>query len=180
MLKNNVIYMKRFILSLFFCFASVVFVSAQEHDSWVGEWTSEAYSDIDWEASRATEEVVKAYYRIIIRITKNGDQYSVRGKTIKLSDPNYTNYHTRYTITKIDNNTMWLQQYLSKQPFYVNGEIDEYSDITKYSKLTIENGGLHYVFYSIHSVNYDRNMRYRSTDDFDYSNEDHMLYNDNW
>ena len=75
---------------------------------------------------------------------------------------------------------MWLQQYLSKQQFYVNGEIDEYSDITKYSKLTIENGGLHYVFYSIHSVNYDRNMRYRSTDDFDYSNEDHMLYNDNW
>jgi hypothetical protein len=181
--------MRRIILLLFIVFVSSASISAQE-DPWVGEWTSEVFSDVDWEASNATKDskgtiqtVINTEYRTIIRITKNGDQYTVRGKTIKVNDPNYTKYHSQYSITKVEDNNMWLQSFTSKEPFRSNGKIDEYCDITRYYKLTLENGGLHYVFYHLRSVNYDSNMRYRDTDNYDYStwkNHDIMMYNDNW
>lgn len=182
--------MRKIFITVMLCLFGLSRTFAQGQDPWVGEWTSEAYSDIDWEASNATKDaggtIQKVHYadfRFIIRITKSGDQYTVRGKTIKVGDPNYADYHSQYAVTQVDNNTIWLQASTSKKPFRNNGEIDEYCDITWYYKLTLENGGLHYVFYHTHSVNYDRNMRYRDTDDWDcstYENHDLMLYNDNW
>lgn len=164
---------------------------AQDQDPWVGEWTSEAYSDIDWEASNATkdangtiQEVIKANYKLIIRITKNNEHYTVRGKTVKIDDPNYINYHPRFTITKIEDNVMWLEASESKRPYISNGEVDEYSDLTWYYRLTLEYGALHYVHYKTHSINYDRNMIYKNEDIYDniatLEGNNFLLYNDNW
>ena len=83
-------------------------------------------------------------------------------------------------------NTMWLESYIKKEPFRVNGVIDEYSDITYYYKLTLNNGTLHYSFYKYHSVDYDRNMRYKGESDYDASvlfrsiGSELDLFNDDW
>lgn len=50
---------------------------AQAQDPWIGDWTSESYSDIDWDASNATkdatgtiQEVIHANFRLVIRIQR--------------------------------------------------------------------------------------------------------------
>ena len=180
-MKKSVLLLVAILLS------SLTFVSAQEQDPWVGDWTSESFSDIDWEASKAKKDadapLIYTNYRLIIRITKNGDTYSIRGKRIKVKDRDYSYYLPHLTITEIEGNKMWINAFQSKEPFRVNGEIEEYEDITWYFRLTLENGGLHYAFYRIKCVSYDRNMRYIDTKDWDCStdnNHDLMLYNDNW
>lgn len=163
-------------------------VFAQEPDPWVGDWTSESYSDIDWEASNATidangtiQEVIDANYRLIIRITKNAEHYIVRAKKIKIGDPNYVSYYPRFTITNIEGDVMWLVASESKRPFISNGEVDEYSDLTWYYRLTFKDGALHFIHYKTHSINYDRKMRYKDEDDIATRNgHSFVLYNDNW
>lgn len=182
--------MKRFvILSLFIAFSSIVSISAQEEDPWVGEWTSESYSDIDWDASNATKDaygtiqtIHYADYRLIIRINKNGDHYSARAKNIMVGNSDYSHYYPTLTVTRVSDNKMYLQAFLSKQPYRSNGEIEEWYDITYYYTLTLENGGLHFEFIKYHSVNYDRNMRYKDENDWNVRErgDDLMLYNDNW
>lgn len=91
-------------------------LSAQDTDPWVGEWTSETYNDVDWEATNATkdangsiQEVLKADYRLVIRVGKNGENYTVRAKTIKVGDSNYNKYYPTFTITRIEDARIWLQ-----------------------------------------------------------------------
>lgn len=163
---------------------------AQNDDPWVGDWTSETYSDMDWEASNATkdaegtiQEVFKTDYRLIIRIGKTAGNYTVRAKTTKVNDSNYNDYHPRLTVTRIEDAKMWLQASEQKRPWISDGEIEEYCDITWYYTLTLEDGALHYVHYRTHSVNYDKRMRYKDEDSWDTSNWtgcDLILYNDNW
>lgn len=163
---------------------------AQEQDPWVGTWTSESYTDMDWENSPKDSEgtfteIINTDYKLVIRITKSGDQYNVRAKTIKVKDPNYSSFHKPFTIKRISGNTMWLESYLKKDPFRVNGVIDEYSDITYYYKLTLKDGTLHYSFYKYHSVDYDRNMRYKGEEDYNASvysprGSELDLFNDDW
>lgn len=106
--------------------------TAQSQDPWVGTWTSERYTDMDWKNSskdseRTFTEIINTDYKLVIRITKSGDQYNVRAKTIKVKDPCYSSYHKPFTIKRIYGNTMWLESYVKKDPFRVNGVIDEYS-----------------------------------------------------
>ena len=177
----------------FVCILSLLGIKvtmAQENDPWVGTWTSESYSDVDFENSpkdsRGTfTEIVYTKYKKVFRITKTGDHYYVRGKTIKVNDSNYSSYHRPYTITSIEGNTMRLISSVTKSPFRVNGQIDSYSDITYYYKLTLTNGVLHYTFISYHSIDYDKNMRYTGEEDYDasiYSHRDYDLnfFNDDW
>lgn len=167
---------------------------AQEQDPWVGTWTSESYTDMDWENSPkdsegTSTEIINTDYKLVIRITKSGDQYNVRAKTIKVKDPNYSSYHKPFTIKRISGNTMWLESYVKKLPFTVDyGKgpfVESYSDNTYYYKLTLNNGILHYSFYKYHSVDYDKNMRYKGEEDYDASvysprGSELDLFNDDW
>lgn len=165
-------------------------IAQKEQDLWVGTWTSVGYSGIDWDASRATGPdgpLVYANYKKVFRITKNGEQYVIRGKTIKVNDPNDTSYHRPYTVKRMAGNTMWLESYVKKDPFtvdYGNGPfIESYSDNTYYYKLTLNNGIMHYSHYKIYSVEYDRNMNYKSEETMnvsDHRGNDLELYTDDW
>ena len=161
---------------------------AQDQDPWVGTWTSESYTDMDWENSPKDSEgtfteIIRTDYKIVIRITKSGDQYNVRGKTIKVKDSSYSSYHRPYTVKRVEGNTMWLESYLKKDPFTVNKQIDSYSDVTYFFKLTLNSNILHYSFYKFHSIEYDRYMRYKGEDTTDCSTMvgcDLNLFNDDW
>lgn len=169
-------------------FFSLTNLMAQEQDPWVGTWTSESYSDMDWENSPKDSEgtyqsIINTDYKLIIRITKNANQYNVRAKTIKVNDSNYSSYHNAYTVTNVDQNTMWLEQFIEKKPFYSNGVIDEYSDMTKYTKLSLNNGVLHYSYYKLHVVDYDKNKRYKGEKtyyEFFGAGAELNLFNDDW
>lgn len=172
-----------FLLSLFF----IISAMAQDQDPWVGTWTSESYSDTDYENSpRDSEgsftEIIYTDYKLVIRITKNGDQYNVRAKTIKVKDQNYSEYHRPMTVTRMEGNSMWLESYEKKRPFYVNGRIDEYSDLTQYYLLTLNNGTLHYSHYRTHSIDYDKSMRYKGEENYEIvtRKDDLDLFNDDW
>ena len=183
---------QRFLLTLIvqlFSFSCI----AQNQDPWVGTWTSESYTDMDWENSPKDSEgtfteIVNTDYKLVIRITKNGDKYNIRAKTIKVKDPNYSSYHRPFTIKRIAGKTMWLESYVKKDPFtvdYGNGPfIKSYSDITYYYKLTLNNGTLHYSFYKFHSIDYDRNMNYIGEEDNNASlfgrGTELDLFNDDW
>lgn len=182
--------MKKYIIigvCLTFNFIAII---AQDQDPWVGTWTSESYSDIDWKASKETGEdgpLVYASYKLVVRITKSGDQYNIRAKTIRPDDPNYSSYHRPFTIKRMAGNTIWLESYVKKDPFtvdYGNGPfIESYSDNTYYYKLTLKDGVLHYSYYKVYSKDYDRNMNYKGEDtmnvsDMRGSNLD--LFNDDW
>ena len=180
---------KSIIIALLFLLVGTT-APAQEQDPWVGDWTSESYSDVDWEATNATkdangsiQEVIYTEYRLIIRIGKNGVNYTVRAKTIKVGDSNYNEYFPRLTVTTTESNRMWLHASEQKKPFYSNGEIDEYCDVTHYFSLTLEGEALHYTHYRTHLVNYDRRMRYKDEEDIEtylWTGNDLMLYNDDW
>jgi len=168
-----------------------VLAMAQEQDPWVGTWTSESYTDMDWENSPKDSEgtyteIINTDYKLVIRITKNGDQYNVRAKTIKVKDPTYSKYHSPLIVKRFEGNTMWLESYVKKDPFTVNNGngwiIDSYSDITYYIKLTINNGVLHYSFYQMYTVKYDRNMNYKGEKDIKPSSRSSELdlFNDDW
>ena len=87
---------QRFLLTLIvqlFSFSCI----AQNQDPWVGTWTSESYTDMDWENSPKDSEgtfteIVNTDYKLVIRITKNGDKYNIRAKTIKVKDPSPFHY----------------------------------------------------------------------------------------
>lgn len=162
---------------------------AQEQDPWVGEWTSEAYTDMDWERSPrdsdgSFESIKYTSFKKILKITKHGDTYMVRSKTIKVDDPSYVSYGLPMTVYSLEGNTMELRSYLEKEPFKVNGEVDEYSDITYYYNLTNVDGVLYYHFYKYYSVNYNRYMRYKDENDYyvPSTNPSSKLrfFNDNW
>lgn len=178
---------QRFLLTLIVTVFSLTCV-AQDQDPWVGTWTSESYTDMDWENSPKDSEgtfteIINTDYKLVIRITKSDDQYNVRAKTIKVKDPTYSSYRRPFTIKRMAGNTMWLESYVKKDPFRVNGVIDEYSDITYYFKLTLKDGILHYSYYKFHSVDYDRNMNYKgegTTNVSDWTGHDLDLFNDDW
>lgn len=71
-----------------------------------------------------------------------------------------------------------------KKPFSSNGQIEEYNDLTYYSKLTLNNGTLHYSYYKYHSIDYDRNMNYKGEEDYNASllgvGTELDLFNDDW
>lgn len=156
---------------------------SQNQDPWVGTWTSTAYWDMDADGDTYQE----TQYKLVIRITKYGEQYNVRAKTIKIKDPSFSYYHRPYTITRIEQNAIWLQNHVDKDPFtvdYGNGPfIESYSDITYFYKLTLNNGNLHYSHYKMHSIEYDKNMRYVDEQDINTSKmrgSELDLFNDNW
>ncbi len=158
---------------------------AQDQDPWVGTWSSASYRDLDWEDD--SDEPVYTDYKLVIRITKNGDQYNVRAKTIKVKDPSYSNYHSPLTITRRAGNTMWLESYVKKVPFTVDygrgAYIESYSDNTYYYKLTLKDGILHYSYYKIYSKEYDRNMNYKGDETLNTSDmrgANLELFNDDW
>lgn len=162
--------------------------TAQSQDPWVGTWTSESYTDMDWETSPkdsegSFQEIINTDYKLVIRITKNGEIYNVRAKKIKVKDPTWTDYHSAYTVTRVTDNTIWLESYKKKEPFKVNGQIDSYSDVTQYTKLTLNNGVLHYSYYKYHSADYDRNMNYITEETIncsDWKGNNLDLFNDDW
>lgn len=182
---------RRFILTLIIATLSLTCV-AQDQDPWVGTWTSESYTDMDWENSPKDSEgtfteIINTDYKLVIRITKSGDQYNVRAKTIKVKDPSYSSYHRPLTIKRIAGDTMWLESYIKKDPFtvdYGNGPfIKSYSDNTYYYKLTLNNGTLHYSYYKVYSVEYDKNMNYKGEETLnasDWRGHDLDLFNDDW
>ncbi len=180
---------QRFLLALIVLSFSFT-CKAQDKDPWVGTWTSESYSDIDWKASKETGDdgpLVYADYRLVVRITKSGDKYNVRAKTIRPDDPNYSSYHRPFTIKRVSGNTMWLESYIKKNPFtvdYGNGPfIKSYSDNTYYYKLTLNSGILHYSYYKVHTIDYDRNMNYEGEETMNVSDmrgADLNLFNDDW
>lgn len=182
--------MKRPLHILLVWLATMSAMAQEKQDPWVGTWTSESYSKIDWKASNATkdcegtiQELIEADYKLVIRITKNGSEYNVRAKDIKVSDTSDASYHSQYTVKKVEGNAMWLESHKTKDPFYVNGKVETYSNITYYTKLTLNNGTLHYSYYKYHSVDYDRNMRYKGEDTQDMSNMPGSsldLFNDDW
>ncbi len=161
--------------------------TAQENDPWVGTWTSESYRDWDPDNQNNSDELVYTDYKLIIRITKNGDSYNVRAKTLKVKDPSYSFYHDPFTVKRLAGNSMWLESYAKKVPFTVDygygPKIDSYSDNTYYYKLTLNNGVLHYSYYKVYSVEYDPNMRYRKEETLntrDIRSSELNLYNDDW
>lgn len=170
------------IMSLF-CMTTAM---AQDQDPWVGTWTSESYKaiDDDYEGLSYTD------YRYIIKITKNGDNYLVRAKTVKVSDPNHAIYHDAYGFTQTvklsEGNCMLLESRREKLPFYVNGQIDSYSNTISYFKLTLSNGVLHYSFYKYVVESYNKNMKYEYKDIFGLDEKYHgpcverNMYNDEW
>lgn len=121
-----------------------------------------------------------ATYKLVVRITKSGDQYNIRAKTIRPDDPNFSRYSLPFTIKRMVGNTMWLESYEKK----VRVIDDWYQDITNYYKLTLKDGILHYSYYKFHTVDYDRNMRYKGEKDYDasvYSRGSELdLFNDDW
>ena len=134
---------------------------AQNDDPWIGTWTSVSYKDVDWDKfTDEYEEIIFARFKRIIRITLNGNQYQVRSKFIKLGDPDYVAYARPIQVIKVEGNTMWLESYLEKDPFYVNDKVDSYSDITYRMKLTLNNGVLHYSFYEYYTQDYNNRMNY--------------------
>ena len=183
--------MKKLLLAAILALAARSAFSQQpyrpEQDPWVGDWTSESYTDVDLDASPKDSDgtyidLVYTQFKKVFRITKDGDKYTIRGKTIKIKDPDWTAYHDTYTVTSVTGNMMKFQSFVSKLPFRVNDRIDSYSDNTYYYSLTRKNGYLHYSYYKCHSVEYDKNMRYKYEEDLNYSTprEELNLFNDNW
>lgn len=175
--------MKKRILLLTFILGITFSSIAQEQDPWVGEWTSEAYTDVDWE--RSPEDDIKyTSFKKILKITKHGDTYMVRSKVIKVDDPSYVSYGLPMTIYSLEDNTMELRSYREKEPFMVNGEVDEYKDITNYYSLTNFDGVLYYHLYKYHVVIYNKYMRYEDEKDYyvpsTNSSSNLRLFNDNW
>lgn len=179
--------MKR--LTLLFAFLLGIMVlplMAQDQDPWVGEWTSEAYSEVDWERTSkdSDDDIIYAQYKKVIKITSHGNSYMVRIKIIKVDDPNYISYSPPLNVTSFNGETMVLTSHVEKKPFTVNGKVDSYSDITYYTRLTLSDGVLYYHFYKWHSVNYNRHMRYTNEEDYYLpstgSGTKLRLFNDNW
>ena len=158
---------------------------AQEQDPWVGTWTSESYRGWDWDDD--SDDPVYTDYKLVIRITKNGEEYSVRAKTIMVKNPNRTLYHNPLTLQRMTENTIWLESYVKKSPFTVDygtgPYIKSYFDYTYFYKITLENGTLHYSHYKVYSIEYDRNMNYKSEDTMNVSDmrgNNLDLFNDDW
>ncbi len=178
--------MRRVIILFLFLLWGISSAIAQSQDPWVGTWTSESYKALDSES----EGLVYTNFRYVIRISKNGDNYFVRAKTIKVDDPKSAIYDDAYGIkysqAKIDGNRMLVESRREKIPFYVNGRVDSYSNTTSYFELTINNGTLHCSFYKYVFESYDKNMRYKCTHTFgmheQYSGPciERDLFNDDW
>ena len=178
--------MRKVILLSLSLFLWVLAATAQSQDPWVGTWTSESYKALDRELGGE----VYTYFRYVIRISKNGDNYFVRAKTIKAADPKSAIYNDAYGIkktqAKLDGNRMIVVSHRDKIPFYANGQIESYSNTTSYFELTINNGVLHCSFYKYVVENYNKDMRYESTDTFglheQYSGPcvERDLFNDDW
>lgn len=139
--------MKKVIILSFYLLCGLSAATAQSQDPWVGTWTSESYKALDSES----EGQVYTNFRYVIRILKNEDNYFVRAKTVKVTDPKSAIYNDAYGIensqAKLDGNKMLVESRREKIPFYVNGRIDSYSNTTSYFELTINNGALHCSFY---------------------------------
>lgn len=178
--------MKKRILVCFLLLLGVIAIMAQSQDPWIGTWTSESFKALDIES----DGNVYIDYRYVIKITKSDDDYFVRAKTIKVSDPKSTIYNDAYGIKnspgRIEGNSMFLESRRDKIPFYVNGCLDSYSNTTSYFKLTMKNGVLHCSFYKYVVESYDKNMRYEYTNTFGLHEQypgpcvERDLYNDEW
>lgn len=176
---------KIIILSLCLLWGMLV-ATAQSQDPWVGTWTSENYKALD------SESIGEVYtnFRYVIRILKNGDNYFVRAKTIKVADSKSAIYNDAYGIkdtqAKLDRNRMLVVSHRDKIPFYVNGQIESYSNTTSYFELTINNGVLHCSFYKYVVDNYNKDLRYESTYTFGLQEQypgpcvERDLFNDDW
>lgn len=178
--------MKKILIASILSLLCITTAMAQEQDPWVGTWTSERYKAIDYDSE------VHSYtdYRYIIKITKNEDCYLVRAKTVKVSDPNRAIYHDVYgftlTVKQSEGNSMMLESRREKIPFYVNGQLDSYSNTISYFKLTLNNGILHYSFYKYIVESYNKKMEYEYKKTFGlYENYpgpcvERVLFNDDW
>ena len=180
--------MRQILLELLLSIVCSFSAFAQGNDPWIGTWTSESYSDTDWDNSPKDSEgtyteIVKSDYKVVIRIAKVNDNYVVRRKTIKVKDPEDVSYALPMVIKRIAGNTMYVESYKEKMPFYSDGVLEEYSDITYFYILTLENGMLHYQHTKFVSVNYYPNKRYKDTETYYCGNgrgDDLHLFNDDW
>ena len=165
---------------LFILFGLLTTAFAQEQDPWVGTWTSESYRDIDWDSP--DDGVVYTTFKRIIRITKSDEGYNVRSKIIKTGDPDYVFYSPAMVVRKVQGSSMWLESYVDKQPFTVNGKIDSYRDVTHRYKISLSQGVLHYSYYEYYYIEYNRRMVYKEQGVVDVggAGAELDLFNDNW
>lgn len=182
--NTNIKILRKILLLLALTVLTFGSAPAQDNDPWVGTWTSESYSDTSESPVSSTD--YNADYKLVIRITKNNGQYNVRMKTIKVGDTNWTQYAEPMEVKQVEGNAMWVEGNVKKDPFTVdNGTVvyvESYSDRTYYYKLTLNNGTMHHSCYKRKIVEYDRNMRFKSTGEWPFSNRGSELdlFNDDW
>lgn len=152
--------MKRLITAFVLILGLLNHARAQDIDPWLGTWTSESYKDIDWDNSPG-EGIVYATFKRIIRITKSNGLYNVRSKIIKVGDPDYTWYSPSFNVKQVNGQIMWLESYIEKTPFSVNGKIESYRDVTHRMQLSLKQGILHYSYYEFYYIEYNSRMSYK-------------------
>lgn len=101
-----------------------------------------------------------------------------------MGNPDDVSYSLPYVVIRVDNNEMWLESYLEKDPFYVNGEIDSYEDITYKFKLSLHNDRLHYSFYEFDRKRFNNKMQFLGSDTVKFphhaSGNELNLFSDEW
>lgn len=192
--KINKIMATRITLFIAMLLASVTMAFSQDNDPWVGTWTSVSYTGCDYQRTYAPENndydgaiinYYKTQWKLIIRITKNGDSYSIRTKRVNQNNPSDVRYDLDCHVTKVSGNTIYYESYIKKDPEKINGNISGYRDVTYYYKLTLSKGTLKYDHYNYSSIYYDSNMRIieEEKDRSMFCNGDdcHLsLFNDDW
>lgn len=94
-------------------------------------------------------------------------------------------YGSECHVTKVTGNTIYYETYRKKDPWIVNGRIEEYNDLTYYYKLTLSSGTLKFDYYNYSCITYDANMRFikeeRDNSRFCVADNYHLtLFNDDW
>lgn len=185
---------KKTTLFIVILIASVTIAFAQDNDPWVGTWTSEGYTEMDYKrtydsSNKDYDGSVKAVYettkKLVIRITKNGGNYLIRTKVVNQNNPNDVSYGRECHVTKVSGNNIYYETYLNKDPQKNNGRITEYWDITYYYKLTLTNGTLKFDLYNFKCITYDSGMRFvKEENENSWINKtpgQHLtLFNDDW
>lgn len=138
------------ILLLLLLWMTITCARAQEQDPWVGTWTSESFI-IDY--GERQERV-----RDVLRITKGAEGYLVRGKRIKLNDPNWVDHHKAYTVTGVEGKTIYLRQAPQGALVYPT----DWVNVTYFYKLTLRSDEtLHYLNYRCEYMDRDGNNKTR-------------------
>lgn len=160
---------------------NVICVMAQEQDPWVGTWTSGIFQEHDYDSKSYSDYTD---YRYVIRITKNGDNYRVRSKLVKVSDPNKAFYNLYCTFNQIVKQTN--EKYMLFETYDETIVSKSLLKTRSYYKLSLNNEVLQISFYKEVTDHFDENGRYKCTTTYGL-NERYRgycfvrdLYNDDW